>query len=112
MIVSLRTTLLVVAALSASSVAPAKVSPAPELLNKGEPLIDQGSNKLPLIVASIPLPTANDPDLLSQPDDLPLPEAMRRRRNFRLPTLAETVATLRSTKAAQRSRCLARELFE
>lgn len=115
MIVSLRTTLLVVAALSASSVAPAKISPAPELLNKSEPLIDEGSNKLPLIVASIPLPTADDPDLLSQSDELaPLPEAPAPQDEeiSAGATLAETVAKLRSTQVANSElECLAGAIY-
>ena len=114
MIVSLRATLLVVAAVTASSVAPAQV------IQATEPLIENGSNTLPLVVASIPLPTAEDPNLLTAPDDLaPAPEAP----GFDSgepqdgavtagATLAETVAKLRSTQVASRElECLAGAIY-
>ena len=109
MIVSLRTTLLVAAALTASSVAPAKVSPL------AEPLIEQGSNKLPVIVASIPLPTAEDPNLLTAPYELaPAPVAVEPQDETVTAgaTLAETVAKLRSTQVASRElECLAGAIY-
>ena len=114
MIVSLRTTLLVAAALTASSVAPAQVTPA------GEPLIEQPSTNLPLVVASVPLPTQNDPNLLSAPDELaPAPEAPNLdsgepQDEVITPgaTLAATVAKLRSTQVASRElECLAGAIY-
>ncbi|MEO6113812.1 MAG: cell wall hydrolase [Sphingomicrobium sp.] len=109
MIVSLRTTLLVAAALTASSVAPAKVSPL------AEPLIEEGSNKLPLIVASIPLPAADDPNLLSAPDELahaPVAVEPQDETVTAGATLAETVAKLRSTQVASRElECLAGAIY-
>ena len=66
MIVSLRTAILVIAALTGASVAPAKVNPA------AEPLIADGSNELPAPVASALLPTEESPDLLSAPQSDPL----------------------------------------
>ena len=114
MIVSLRTTLLVAAALTASSVAPAQITPA------GEPLIETQSTNLPVVVASIPLPTQNDPDLLTAPDELaPAPEAPglnsgEPQDEAIMPgaTLAETVARLRSTQVASRElECLAGAIY-
>ena len=114
MIVSLRTTLLVAAALTASSVAPAQVTPG------GEPLIETPSTNLPLVVASVPLPAQDDPNLLSAPDELapapevpvtdsgePEAEAITPRA-----TLAETVAKLRSSQVAGRElECLAGAIY-
>lgn len=109
MIVSLRSTLLVVAALTASSVAPAKVSPVTE------PLIEQGSDTLPVVVAAIPLPTAEDPNLLTAPDELaPIPEAVEPAEEPIIAgaTLAETVAKMRSTTVASRElECLAGAIY-
>lgn len=110
MIVSLRTTLLVAAALTASSVAPAKVTPV------AEPLIEQSSTQLPLVVASLPLPTAGSPNLLTAPDELaPAPEAVEpqdERADTAGATLAETVAKLRATQVASRElECLAGAIY-
>ena len=109
MIVSLRTVLLVAAALTASSVAPAQVTPA------GEPLIEQPSTNLPLVVASVPLPTQDDPNLLTAPDELaPAPEGVEPEADgiTRGATLAETVAKLRSTEVASRElECLAGAIY-
>jgi len=109
MFVSLRSTLLVLAALTGSSVAPAKVNPTPE------PLIAEGSNELPVAVASIPLRVPQATDLLSQPesddgqaDDLaPLDEPQDESITPGA-TLAETVAKLRGTTPGSRElECLA-----
>ena len=109
MIVSLRTTLLVAAALTASSVAPAQVTPA------GEPLIEQPSTNLPLVVASLPLPAQDDPNLLTAPDELaPAPEVVEPEAEeiTRGATLSETVAKLRSTQVASRElECLAGAIY-
>ena len=109
MIVSLRTTLLVAAALTASSVAPAQVTPA------GEPLIEQPSTNLPLVVASLPLPAQDDPNLLTAPDELaPAPEVVEPEAEeiTRGATLGETVAKLRSTQVASRElECLAGAIY-
>ena len=112
MIVSFRTTLLVAAALTASSVAPAKVMPV------AEPLIEQTSPQLPVVVASLPLPTADAPNLLSAPDELaPAPEAVEPERAPASPdtasaTLAQTVAKLRATQVSSRElECLAGAIY-
>ena len=109
MIVSLRTTLLVAAALTASSVAPAQVTPA------GEPLIEQTSTNLPLVVASVPLPAQDDPNLLTAPDELaPAPAVVEPQDEAITPgaTLSETVAKLRSTQVASRElECLAGAIY-
>lgn len=110
MIVSLRTTLLVAAALTASSVAPAKVNPV------AEPLIEQSSPQLPLVVASLPLPTAESPNLLTAPDELaPAPEAVEPQDEPAATagaTLADTVAKLRATQVASRElECLAGAIY-
>lgn len=114
MIVSLRTTLLVAAALTASSVAPAQVNPA------GEPLLETQSTNLPVVVASIPLPTRDDPNLLTAPDEpapapqAPGPEAVEPPAEAVMPgaTLAETVAKLRATQVATRElECLAGAIY-
>lgn len=96
MFVSLRSALLVFAALTASSVAPAKVNPT------AEPLIAEGSNELPVATASIPLRVPEATDLLSQSgqaDELaPLDEPQEPVESVTPgATLAETVAKLRGT---------------
>ena len=97
MFVSLRTAFMMIAALTGSSVAPAQVSPATE------PLIAEGP--LPTSMEVIPLPAAEAPDPLSpldegvkQPDESIKAHA----------TLAETVASLRSSEPSSRElECLA-----
>lgn len=97
MFVSLRSAFMVIAALTGSSVAPAQVSPATE------PLISEGP--LPTSMQVIPLPAAEAPDPLAplgdeveQPDESIKPGA----------TLAETVASLRSSDPGSRElECLA-----
>lgn len=101
MFVSLRTTFMVIAALTGSSVAPAQVSPATE------PLISEGP--LPTSMQVIPLPAAEAPDPLAplgdeveQPDESIKPGA----------TLAETVASLRSSDPGSRElECLAGAIY-
>jgi len=97
MFVSLRTAFMMIAALTGSSVAPAQVTPATE------PLIAEGP--LPTSMEVIPLPAAEAPDPLSpldegvkQPDESIKAHA----------TLAETVASLRSSEPSSRElECLA-----
>ena len=97
MFVSLRTAFMVIAALTGSSVAPAQVTPATE------PLIAEGP--LPTSMVVIPLPAAEAPDPLAplgdeveQPVQSIKPDA----------TLAETVASLRSSDPGSRElECLA-----
>ena len=97
MFVSLRTAFMVIAALTGSSVAPAQVTPATE------PLVSEG--EVPVSMKVIPLPAAEAPDPLSplddevvQPEEAPDPQA----------TLAETVASLRSSDPGSRElECLA-----
>jgi N-acetylmuramoyl-L-alanine amidase len=97
MFVSLRTAFMMIAALTGSSVAPAQVSPATE------PLIAEGL--LPTAMEVIPLPAAEAPDPLS-----PLGEEMVQSEESIKPgaTLAETVASLRSSDPGSRElECLA-----
>lgn len=97
MFVSLRTTFMVIAALTGSSVAPAQVSPATE------PLIAEGP--LPTTMEVIPLPAAEAPDPLS-----PLGDEVEQADESITPgaTLAETVASLRSADPGNRElECLA-----
>lgn len=109
MIVSLRSALLVAAALTASSVAPAQVNPL------AEPIAEDGSSKLPVIVASIPLPTADDPNLLTDQADeapIPAPEATQDEEVAPGATLVETVARMRSSDAGSREiECLAGAIY-
>ena len=104
MIVQFRSTIMVIAALTASSVAPAQVNPA------AEPLIADGSNELPVAAATTPLPAeeAIDPlaaiaeDDQSQSEQAIAPGA----------TLAETVAKLRSSDPGSREiECLAGAIY-
>jgi N-acetylmuramoyl-L-alanine amidase len=104
MIVPFRSTILVIAALTASSVAPAQVNPTPE------PLIADGSSELPVAAATVPLPVeeAVDPlapvadEEVAQVDETVTPGA----------TLAETVAKLRSSDPGSRElECLAGAIY-
>ena len=104
MIVPFRSTILVIAALTASSVAPAQVNPTPE------PLIADGSSELPVAAATVPLPVeeAVDPlapvadEEVAQVDETVTPGA----------TLAETVAKLRSSDPGSRELgCLAGAIY-
>ena len=108
MFVHIRSAILVTAALTASSVAPAKVNPAVE------PLITEGSNELPVPAASSLLPTEESPELLSAPSDDPLapkadvPEEMIAQGA----TLSEAVASLRSSEPGSRElECLAGAIY-
>ena len=108
MFVHIRSAILVIAALSASSVAPAKVNPA------GEPLITEGSNILPVPAASSLLPTEESPALLSAPSDDPLaPKADEPEETIADgATLAEAVASLRSSEPGSRElECLAGAIY-
>src|SRR5512138_394427 len=104
MIVPFRSTILVIAALTASSVAPAQVKPA------AEPLIADGSNELPVAIATTPLPVeeAIDPlapvvDDQDQASDIAAVEGE---------TLAQSVARLRDTDAGSRElECLAGAIY-
>ncbi len=109
MFVSFRTAILVIAALTGSSVAPAKVNPAVE------PLITDGSNILPAPVASSLLPSEESPDLLSAPENDPLAPADEADSDEEIAkgaTLAETVASLRSSDPGSRElECLAGAIY-
>ena len=108
MFVPFRSAILVIAALSASSVAPAKVNPT------AEPLIAQGSNELPVPAASALLPTEESPNLLSSPDADPLaPEADKTDEAVATgATLAEAVANLRSSDPGSHElECLAGAIY-
>ncbi|RIX32524.1 cell wall hydrolase [Sphingomonas edaphi] len=109
MFVSLRTTFLVIAALTASSVAPAKVNPA------AEPLIAEGSNAIPAAVAAIPIPAEVASDLLNAPEaNLPTASANAEADDDVAPgaSLSEAVAQLASTEAGSRElECLAGAIY-
>ncbi len=100
MIVALRSALLVIAALTASSVAPAKVSP------NAEPLIPQGSNEFPVAATTDKLPVEEVSSPLS-----PTGEADEEEIEAGA-TLAETVADLRSSDPGSRDlECLAAGIY-
>ena len=108
MFVPIRSALLVIAALTASSVAPAKVNPT------AESLITEGSNDLSVPAASTLLPNEESPDLLSAPSDDPLaPQADDQEETISEgATLAEAVASLRSSEAGSRElECLATGIY-
>ena len=99
MFVTFRSAFTVIAALTASSVAPAQVNPA------AEPMVIKGT--LPTGMEASPPPTAEDPlaplaEEVVQQDETIEPGA----------TLAETVAKLRSTEAGSRElECLAGAIY-
>ena len=98
MFVSLRSALLVLAALTASSVAPAKVNPATE------PLIAEGSNNLPVVQAIQPVAVEEAADPLAPAAE---PEVQDEQVTAGA-NLAETVARLRGTTPGSRElECLA-----
>jgi len=104
MFVPPRSTFLVIAALTASSVAPAQVYPA------AEPLIAEGSNDLPVDAepAVLPIEEAIDP-LAPVADEGQLQEADSIAPGA---TLAETVAKLRSSEAGSSELdCLAGAIY-
>jgi len=103
MFVPLRSTLLVIAALSASSVAPAQVNPA------AEPLIAAGSNELPVQVLPAILSTDQADDPLAPVPDEAQPQEDKIEAGA---TLAETVSKLRSSDAGSRElECLAGAVY-
>jgi N-acetylmuramoyl-L-alanine amidase len=108
MFVPFRSAILVIAALSASTVAPAKVNPTTE------PMTTEGSNDLSVPAASTLLPSEESPNLLSAPSDDPLaPEASDQ--GEPIPegaSLAEAVASLRSSEPGSRElECLATGIY-
>lgn len=109
MFVSLRTTFLVIAALTASSVAPAKVNPT------AEPLIAEGSSVVPVAVAAIPMPAEVAPDLLTSPEADQLTAPVPEEADVRLApgvSLSEAVAQLASAEAGSRElECLAGAIY-
>jgi len=109
MFVSLRSALLVVAAISGSSVAPAKVNPA------AEP-IAEGWNPVPVALASAPLPAIEQPTPLSPPAETAIAPAAESDPTDQQvtpgATLAETVAQLRSSDPGSRElECLAGAIY-
>jgi hypothetical protein len=108
MIVQFRSTILVIAALTASSVAPAQVNVGAN--PAAEPLIADGSSEYPVAVATNPLPVEEAIDPLApvagegqQETDETLAPGM---------TLAETVARLRGTEAGSSElECLAGAIY-
>ena len=104
MIVPFRSTILVIAALSASSVAPAQVNPAEE------PLIAMASNNLPTLTTPTPLPVEEAIDPLAPVAE----EAQPQVEETITPgaSLAETVAKLRSSDPGSRElECLAGAIY-
>ena len=103
MIVPFRSTFLVMAALSASSVAPAQVNPATE------PLIAEGSNELPVASATVQLPVVEAIDPLAPVAD---EDQARDVAAVEGETLAQTVARLRDTDPGSRElECLADAIY-
>lgn len=103
MSVPFRTAFMVIAALTASSVAPAQVNPA------AEPLITEDSNDIPVEAAPAVLPIEEAVDPLA-----PMTEEAQTQDDTIEPgaTLAETVAKLRSTEAGTRElECLAGAIY-
>lgn len=101
MFVPLRSTLLVIAALTASTVAPAKVAPPVE------PLIEQGSNDLPVVAAIAPIATEITPAPLETSPEITLPEAVDPSAS-----LAQMVAQYRSSDPGSRElECLAGAVY-
>ena len=99
MIVPFRSTILVIAALTASSVAPAQVNPA------AEPLIAAGANELPVATATIPLPVEEAVDPLAPIEDQDQSQDVE---VIEGGSLSQTVARLRSSDAGSRElECLA-----
>ena len=99
MFVTFRSAFTVIAALTASSVAPAQVNPA------AEPLIAQGT--LPTGMEVSPLPAAEDPLAPLANEEVQQDETIEPGA-----TLAETVAKLRSTEAGSRElECLAGAIY-
>lgn len=97
MIVALRSALLVIAALTASSVAPAKVRPA------AEPLITEGSSELPVAAVTDMISSEEPLDTLAPATEPVVEEDLEAGA-----TLAETVANLRSSDPGSRDlECLA-----
>jgi spore germination cell wall hydrolase CwlJ-like protein len=104
MFVPVRSTILVIAALSASSVAPAQVNPAEE------PLIAMASNNLPTLTTPTPLPVEEAIDPLAPVAE----EAQPQVEETVTPgaSLAETVAKLRSSDPGSRElECLAGAIY-
>jgi spore germination cell wall hydrolase CwlJ-like protein len=104
MFVPVRSTILVIAALSASSVAPAQVNPAEE------PLIAMASNNLPTLTTPTPLPVEEAIDPLAPVAE----EAQPQVEETITPgaSLAETVAKLRSSDPGSRElECLAGAIY-
>ena len=101
MSVPFRTAFMVIAALTASSVAPAQVNPA------AEPLIAENSNILPVEAAPAVLPVEKPVDPLA-----PVTDDAQDGKIEPGATLAETVAKLRSTEAGTRElECLAGAIY-
>ena len=108
MFVSLRSAFLVAAALTASSVAPAQVRVA------SEPLIENGSNQLPVQAAVVRIPAAEEltNDKLTAPAVEPKTDEDQDLSDERGSTLAETVSNLRSSDAGSKElECLAGAVY-
>jgi N-acetylmuramoyl-L-alanine amidase len=103
MFVPLRSTFMVIAALTASSVAPAQVNPA------SEPLIAEDSNAVPVEATPAILPVEEAVDPLAPVTDEAQPQDQKIEPGA---TLAETVAKLRSSEPGSRElECLAGAIY-
>jgi N-acetylmuramoyl-L-alanine amidase len=109
MIVSLRSAILVIAALTGSSVAPAKVNPT------AEPMTADMLTTIPAPVAADLLPTADSPQLFASPDADPLApttDELEDEAPKAGATLEDTVASLRGTEPGSRElECLAGAIY-
>jgi cell wall hydrolase len=108
MIVPFRSTILVIAALSASSVAPAQVNPA------AEPLIADGSSEYPVAAATVPLPVeeAIDPLAPVAGDDQAPDNQSQVDQAIEGETLAQSVGRLRASDPGSRElECLAGAIY-
>ena len=106
MIVAFRSAFLVIAAVTASSVAPAQVNP------NAEPLILEGSNELPVAAAITPLPVEEAVDPLAPVEEPAAEEPVAEQTIERGATLAETVGNLRSSDPGSRElECLATGIY-
>ena len=111
MFVTFRSVLTVIAALTASSVAPAKVAP------QMEPLTTVETTKVPLTYASLPIPARPTETLLTPPastegESEPATDTAEEEALAAKASLAETVASLRSTEAGSRElECLAGAIY-
>jgi len=106
MFVPFRTAFMVIAALTASSVAPAQVNP------NAEPMIAEGWQNVPAVMTSTPLPVEEATDPLAPQVEEPEPADPQAESIEPDATLEEAVATLRSSDPGSRElECLAGAIY-